>query len=244
MADGDDRLRAGYDRWLREHAEELAEGWRQSFETSSGFETKPVYTPLDLEREGFDYERDLGLPGERPFTRGFAPGGYRQKLWGLEMYAGFGSAEEANERYRFLLEQGSTGGVSIALDLPTQIGLDPDHEMAREEVGQMGVALVLAGGHRADVRGHPAGRRRPRLHHRQLHRPDRRRLVPGPGREARRPRPRTSRSRSRTTRSRSTSPAAPSSCRSRRRSGSPSTPSSTWPRSPPTGCRSASPART
>jgi methylmalonyl-CoA mutase N-terminal domain/subunit len=141
MADRNDALRAAHDRWLAEHAEELAEGWRESFRTSSDIEARPVYTPLDLEDEGFDYQRDLGLPGEPPYTRGFAAGGYRRKLWGLEMYAGFGSAEEANERYRFLLEHGSTGGVSIALDLPTQIGLDADAEMARQEVGQMGVAI-------------------------------------------------------------------------------------------------------
>jgi methylmalonyl-CoA mutase N-terminal domain/subunit len=111
------------------------------FETSSGIEVKPVYTQLDLERSGWSYEGDVGLPGEPPFTRGLTPGGYRDRLWQLEMYAGFGSADEANERYRFLLEQGSTGGVSIALDLPTQIGLDPDDPLGREEVGQMGVSL-------------------------------------------------------------------------------------------------------
>lgn len=129
------------DRWLEEHAEALGRSWRPSFETSSGFQVRPAYTSVELEELGFSEARDLGLPGEPPFTRGFAPGGYREELWGLEMYAGFGSAEEANERYRFLLEQGSTGGVSIALDLPTQIGLDPDDEMAREEVGQTGVAV-------------------------------------------------------------------------------------------------------
>ena len=110
-------------------------------ETQSGYEVAPVYTPVELQEIGFDYDADLGLPGEVPYTRGFAPEGYRKKLWDIEMYAGFGSAEDANKRFRYLIEHGSTGGVSIALDLPTQIGLDSDHPMAIDEVGQAGVAL-------------------------------------------------------------------------------------------------------
>ena len=113
----------------------------KAFETSSGIPVDPVYTPAELEARGFDYDRDLGLPGEEPWTRGFTPDGYRSQLWKLEMYAGFGSAEDANKRYRYLIEHGSTGGVSMALDLPTQIGLDSDDPMATAEVGQMGVAL-------------------------------------------------------------------------------------------------------
>jgi methylmalonyl-CoA mutase N-terminal domain/subunit len=138
---GDSQLRAHYEDWLTTHREELGKGWRNVFETSSGIPVKPLYTPLDLEDIGWDYERELGLPGEEPYTRGFAAGGYRAKLWKMEMYAGFGSAEDANERYRYLIEQGSTGGVSMALDLPTQIGLDADDELSQFEVGQMGVAL-------------------------------------------------------------------------------------------------------
>ncbi|HEY4280946.1 MAG TPA: methylmalonyl-CoA mutase family protein [Conexibacter sp.] len=134
-------LRDRYDAWLDEHRDALSEGWQPRYETSSGIPVKPVYTPLDLEQLGWEYERELGLPGERPWTRGFKPGGYRQQLWKMEMYAGFGSAEDANRRYRYLIEQGSTGGVSMALDLPTQIGLDADDPFARVEVGQMGVAL-------------------------------------------------------------------------------------------------------
>jgi methylmalonyl-CoA mutase, N-terminal domain len=134
-------LRAHYDTWLREHHDELASGWRDGFETSSGFPVKPVYTPLDLEEIGWSYEREVGLPGQPPYTRGFVPGGYREQLWKMEMYAGFGSAEDANRRYRYLIEHGSTGGVSIALDLPTQIGLDADDPIARVEIGQIGVAL-------------------------------------------------------------------------------------------------------
>jgi methylmalonyl-CoA mutase, N-terminal domain len=135
-------LRGRHDRWLEEHASDLAQGWQPEFVTSSGYPVAPVYTPLDLEERGWSYETDLGLPGEEPYTRGFAPGGYRQRLWHIEMYAGFGSAEDANRRYRYLIEHGSTGGVSIALDLPTQIGLDSDHPMAVDEVGQAGVALA------------------------------------------------------------------------------------------------------
>jgi methylmalonyl-CoA mutase N-terminal domain/subunit len=135
------RLGERYDRWLAEHEAELATGWQDGYQSSSGIPVKPVYTPLDLDAVGWSYERELGLPGEAPYTRGFTPGGYRSLLWKTEMYAGFGSAEDANARYRYLIEQGSTGGVSIALDLPTQIGMDSDDELGRVEVGQMGVAL-------------------------------------------------------------------------------------------------------
>jgi methylmalonyl-CoA mutase, N-terminal domain len=139
--DQPDELGPHYDRWLAEHQEELAGGWMADYRTSSGIPVKPVYTPLDLKEIGWTYDHELGLPGEEPYTRGFTPGGYRSRLWKMEMYAGFGSAEDANKRYRYLIEQGSTGGVSMALDLPTQIGLDSDHELARAEAGQMGVAL-------------------------------------------------------------------------------------------------------
>jgi methylmalonyl-CoA mutase N-terminal domain/subunit len=135
------KLERRYDRWLEEHAGELERRWRPDFVTSSGFEVAPVYTPIDLDRHGWDHDRDLGLPGEEPYTRGFHPGGYRQELWHVEMYAGFGSPEDANKRFRYLIDHGSTGGVSIALDLPTQIGLDSDHPLARDEAGQIGVAL-------------------------------------------------------------------------------------------------------
>jgi methylmalonyl-CoA mutase N-terminal domain/subunit len=130
------------DEWLQRHADELAGSRKPEFRTSSGLPVAPLYTPEDLARAQWDYRRDVGFPGEPPWTRGFIPGGYRQQLWKTEMYAGFGSAEEANQRYRFLMSQGSTGGISIALDLPTQIGYDSDHPMARDEVGQIGVALT------------------------------------------------------------------------------------------------------
>ncbi len=128
--------------WAARHATALATGWKASYITSSGIPVKPLYTPYDLTRINWTYEHSVGYPGEAPYTRGFVPNGYRRSLWEIEMYAGFGSAEDANKRYRYLMAQGSTGGVSIALDLPTQIGYDSDHPMARDEIGQIGVALT------------------------------------------------------------------------------------------------------
>jgi len=111
---------------------------QEKFETSSGMDIDTVYTPEDL--VNFDYARDLGYPGEYPFTRGVQPNMYRGRIWTMRQYAGFGSAEESNQRYRYLLEQGQTG-LSIAFDLPTQIGYDSDHPLARGEVGKVGVAV-------------------------------------------------------------------------------------------------------
>jgi len=100
---------------------------------------KIVYTPEDLAR-GWDYERDVGFPGEFPFTRGVYPTQYRSRLWTMRQYAGYGTAFESNARFRYLLAQGQTG-LSVAFDLPTQIGLDSDHPLARGEVGRAGVAI-------------------------------------------------------------------------------------------------------
>ena len=111
---------------------------RKKFETSSGLEIDTVYTPEDL--VDFNYTRDLGYPGEYPFTRGVQANMYRGRIWTIRQYAGFGTAEETNQRYRYLLEQGQTG-LSIAFDLPTQIGYDSDHPLARGEVGKVGVAI-------------------------------------------------------------------------------------------------------
>jgi len=111
---------------------------QEEFETSSGLEIDTVYTPEDL--TDFDYTRDLGYPGEYPFTRGVQANMYRGRLWTIRQYAGFGTAEETNQRYRYLLEQGQTG-LSIAFDLPTQIGYDSDHPLAKGEVGKVGVAI-------------------------------------------------------------------------------------------------------
>jgi len=111
---------------------------QEKFETSSGMAIDTVYTPEDL--PDFDYARDLGYPGEYPFTRGVQPNMYRGRIWTIRQYSGFGTAEETNQRYRYLLEQGQTG-LSIAFDLPTQIGYGSDHPLARGEVGKVGVAI-------------------------------------------------------------------------------------------------------
>jgi len=108
------------------------------FSTDSGIVVNTVYTPLDI--ADMDYERDLGLPGEYPYTRGVQPNMYRGRLWTMRQYAGFGSAEETNQRFRYLLEQGQTG-LSCAFDLPTQIGYDSDHPLAKGEIGKVGVAI-------------------------------------------------------------------------------------------------------
>ena len=105
--------------------------------TDSGIEIQSVYGPESVELE---VERDLGGPGEWPFTRGVYPGMYRQRLWTMRQYAGFGSAEATNERFRYLLGAGQTG-LSVAFDLPTQMGYDSDHARAAAEVGRVGVAI-------------------------------------------------------------------------------------------------------
>src|SRR4051812_17634487 len=107
-------------------------------ETSSHISVHPIYTPHDL--EGWDYDQQAGYPGEYPFTRGIQPTMYRGRLWTMRQYAGMGDAEESNKRYKYLLANGTTG-LSVAFDLPTQIGLDSDHPMALGEVGKVGVAI-------------------------------------------------------------------------------------------------------
>src|ERR1700735_1227447 len=106
--------------------------------TPTGLPMEPVIGPGDL--EGWDSERDLGFPGQFPFTRGLQPTMYRGRLWTRRQYAGFGSAVDSNRRYRYLLSQGQTG-LSVAFDLPTQIGMDSDHPLALGEVGKVGVAI-------------------------------------------------------------------------------------------------------
>ncbi|MGH9774094.1 MAG: acyl-CoA mutase large subunit family protein [Candidatus Acidiferrales bacterium] len=106
--------------------------------TTSGLPLEAVVTPESL--SGWDAERDLGFPGQFPFTRGIYPTMYRGRSWTMRQYAGFGTAAESNLRYRYLLAQGQTG-LSVAFDLPTQIGLDSDHALARGEVGKVGVAI-------------------------------------------------------------------------------------------------------
>src|SRR6266513_1898409 len=107
-------------------------------ETSSHIEVKPLYTPAELEQ--WDHDRDVGFPGEAPFTRGVQPTMYRGRLWTMRQYAGMGDAEESNRRYKYLLAHG-TKGLSVAFDLPTQLGMDSDHPLALGEVGKVGVAI-------------------------------------------------------------------------------------------------------
>jgi methylmalonyl-CoA mutase, N-terminal domain len=106
--------------------------------TESGIEVKPLYRPEDL--EGFDYHEKLGDPGEYPYTRGVYPTMYRGRPWTMRQYAGFGTAKETNRRFKYLIEAGQTG-LSVAFDLPTQMGRDSDHELALGEVGKVGVAI-------------------------------------------------------------------------------------------------------
>jgi len=111
---------------------------KDDFRTPSGLSLERLYTPVDLRDS--DYLDRLGFPGRYPFTRGVQPTMYRGRLWTMRQYAGFGTAEETNRRFRYLLDQGQTG-LSVAFDLPTQLGYDSDHELAEGEVGRVGVAI-------------------------------------------------------------------------------------------------------
>jgi methylmalonyl-CoA mutase N-terminal domain/subunit len=111
------------------------------FETTSDIPQQVVYTAEDLEASGWDEHARLGYPGEYPFTRGVQASMYRGRLWTMRQYAGYASAAESNARYRYLLDRGQTG-LSVAFDLPTQMGYDPDHAMAEGEVGKVGVSIA------------------------------------------------------------------------------------------------------
>jgi methylmalonyl-CoA mutase N-terminal domain/subunit len=111
---------------------------KTEFVNTSGIPINRVYTPLDMAE--FDYLKQLGLPGQYPYTRAVQPTAYRGRFWTMRQYAGFATAEETNERYHFLLKSGQTG-LSVAFDLPTQIGYDSDHPLAQGEVGKVGVAI-------------------------------------------------------------------------------------------------------
>jgi len=131
----------GRERWrktTRAKALESAAERKERFETSSGIEIRDLYTPADT--VDLDEDRDLGRPGEFPYTRGVQPTMYRSRLWTMRQYAGFASAEETNRRFRYLLEQGQTG-LSVAFDLPTQMGFDSDAREAEGEVGRVGVPI-------------------------------------------------------------------------------------------------------
>lgn len=137
-------LQDDYIRWLegpRAKFVAKAAERRAKFETTSGCEFPPLAMPQGLSTEGeAAYAARLGFPGEFPFTRGVYPSMYRGRFWTMRQYAGFASPEESNRRYRFLLQQGVTG-LSVAFDLPTQIGYDSDHAMAQGEVGKVGVPI-------------------------------------------------------------------------------------------------------
>lgn len=111
---------------------------KESFNTPSGIEINQLYTPEDI--KGMDYKEEIGQPGSYPFTRGVQPNMYRGRFWTMRQYAGFGTAEETNNRFKYLLQQGQTG-LSVAFDLPTQMGYDSDDPISRGEVGKVGVAI-------------------------------------------------------------------------------------------------------
>lgn len=134
-------IKASVDQWEKNKVEKALAKFperKEAFVTGSNIEVKRLYTPVDI--EALDYNEDLGLPGEYPFTRGVQPTMYRGRLWTMRQYAGFATAEESNQRYKYLLEQGQTG-LSVAFDLPTQIGYDSDHGLSEGEVGKVGVAI-------------------------------------------------------------------------------------------------------
>src|SRR3954462_10845076 len=133
----DKRELDGSARWRRELYDAAPERQGELFSTISGLENEPLYTPETAE---IDYERDVGYPGVYPFTRGVYPSMYRGRLWTMRQFAGFGTAEETNERFRYLLEHGQTG-LSTAFDMPTLMGYDSDHARSLGEVGREGVAV-------------------------------------------------------------------------------------------------------
>jgi methylmalonyl-CoA mutase N-terminal domain/subunit len=140
VTDGRDPERERWRATTRAKALKSAAERRERFATSSDLEIADLYTAADLEAVDFSAERDLGLPGEYPFTRGVQPTMYRSRFWTMRQYAGFATAEETNRRFRYLLEQGQTG-LSVAFDLPTQMGYDSDAPEAAGEVGRVGVPI-------------------------------------------------------------------------------------------------------
>lgn len=136
-----EEIKQSKDKWTDEKVQKVISKFperRESFKTSSDIEIERLYTPDNL--ANWDYEEKLGFPGEYPYTRGVQPTMYRGRLWTMRQYAGFGTAVESNKRYKYLLEQGQTG-LSVAFDLPTQIGYDSDHPLSEGEVGKVGVAI-------------------------------------------------------------------------------------------------------
>ena len=124
------------DSWLKGNQER-----KERFITDVGLEVERLYTPLHLENMGFEYERDLGFPGDYPFTRGITPSMYRSNPFLVSVYSGFGTPAQCNKRYKKILEWGGVDEIAIAADLPTQVGFDSDTPMAKGEVGRVGVAI-------------------------------------------------------------------------------------------------------
>jgi len=136
-----DDLKKGKKQWEKNTLKKVLESHLErkgDFTTISDMHIERLYTPVDS--SVIDYLRDIGFPGEWPYTRGVQPTMYRGRFWTMRQYAGFGTAEDSNKRYKYLLEQGQTG-LSVAFDLPTQMGYDSDHELCRGEVGKCGVAI-------------------------------------------------------------------------------------------------------
>ncbi len=131
------------DQWVRETLGPAIDRYperQEAFVTDSGLHIDPLYVPEDLEANGHAYDERLGYPGEYPYTRGVQPNTYRGRIWTMRQYSGYSTAAETNERYQYLLQQGQTG-LSVAFDLPTQIGYDSDHQQALGEVGKVGVPI-------------------------------------------------------------------------------------------------------
>ncbi len=138
---GKEQIRDQKKQWEDSTLKKLLDKAKESkpeFSTLSGLPLERVYSPLDTDEEA--YVEQLGFPGDYPYTRGIQPTMYRGRFWTMRQYAGFGSAEDTNKRYQYLLKQGQTG-LSVAFDLPTQMGYDSDHDLAMGEVGKVGVAI-------------------------------------------------------------------------------------------------------
>ena len=160
------------DEWRGRAYERAPERTDELFSTISGVDNEPLATPENVE---LDYARDLGYPGEYPFTRGVYPSMYRGRLWTMRQFAGFGTAEETNARFRYLTEHGQTG-LSTAFDMPTLMGYDSDHPRSLGEVGREGVAVDSLADMETLFDGHPA-RRGLDLDDDQLPRGDRPRVL-------------------------------------------------------------------
>ncbi|MDA8382151.1 MAG: methylmalonyl-CoA mutase family protein [Betaproteobacteria bacterium] len=138
---GGDAIRKAEREWSTTNRDALERDGLHRVQTDFGLDIKPVYTPADLEAQGFDYLRDVGFPGSFPFTRGNTPTMYRDQPWRIGQYAGFATAQESNALFKNLIAHGQTE-LSLAFDLPTQLGYDPDDPRAQGEVGKVGISLA------------------------------------------------------------------------------------------------------